>query len=199
MTTPDLGTHALIQARTYDFYAFIRERGAEIDEHVLSCEECRKRMRGWSSHLPRHFARVVVHLPEPLTRLGNVEQLHHLRAGQCLPCGCEVMDTTWTREQAREAFYRAFAQAMEMPYEDAVLMSELTRLRDLPFSTVQLRRLRDAFWIPDGSSGSAENRDREEGDRVPQLPDTIGAFITSIAKMHTGMSYSECSDHWSPC
>lgn len=198
MPTQDDETHALIQARTYDFSAFIDKHCQKIDEHILSCEECRKRMRGWSARLPMLFDRVVVRLPESLRHLSNIEQLGHLKAGQCLPCGCEVLDTAWTREQAREAFYRAFARTMEVPYDDAMTLSELTRLRDLPLSVVQLRRLRDAFWLPDGSLGTEEERDREEGDRIPQLPDTIGAFVTRIAGMHTGMSYSECPDHWSP-
>lgn len=97
--------HALIQARVYDFLGFIQTHGSEIDEHILSCESCCKRMRGWSVHLPRHFARVVVELPEPWRNVDHLEQLRQLKRGQCLPCGCEVLDTTWTREEAREAFF----------------------------------------------------------------------------------------------
>ncbi len=190
--------HALIQARTYDFLGFIQARGSEIDGHILSCETCCQRMRGWAVHLPRHFARVVVELPERWKNAGHTERLRQLKKGQCLPCGCEVLDTTWSREEARETFFRVFARVMNMPYDDAVLLSELTRFQDLPLGVVQLRRLRDAFWIPDGSLTSEDGRDREEGERVPQLPDTVGAFISRIVQMHTGMSYSECSDHWSP-
>jgi len=141
---------------------------------------------------------MVVNLPEPQSYHERMTQLEHLQGGQCLQCGCLVLDTAWTRDQARETFYRAFARIMEMSYEDAINLSELTRLLDLPLEVASLRQLRNAFWIPDGSLSTPEGRDLEEGDLVSQLPETIGQFISKLTSLHSGMSYVECSGHWTP-
>jgi hypothetical protein len=194
--SPDI--HTLIQQREYDFYTFIREHLEEIDNHVEICNECRERMVGWSSHLPKLRERATVQFPEAKNHQERMGQMRQLTRGQCLPCGCEVTDTAWTLERANAEFYRAFAKILGVEEDKVRRVPDTTLLRDLPLSTESLRRLRDTFWIPSGSSNSAKIRDVEEGDEVSQLPETIGDFIEKLLSLHFGVSYVECSEHWSP-
>ncbi len=197
---PDVsGIHALIQERKYDFYSFIRDHRNQIDDHVESCETCRDHMVGWSSHLPKLRARVTVHFPELADHHSDrMKQMERLARGQCLPCGCEVTHTAWTENQASAAFYKALADVLAVSEDQAENIPKGTRLQELPLSIKSLRRLRDKFWIPDGSSVSEEIRDAEEGDKVLQLPETIADFTSQILKLHSGMSYMECTEHWVP-
>ena len=193
-----INIHVLIQERHYDFYGFIREHGEEIDNHVEVCEECHHRMIGWTSSLPKLRARMTVQFPSATSDGGRLTQMRQLKPGQCLPCGCEVLDVAWTLEQARAKFYKALAEIMQVSENDARKVPDEFRLQDLPLGTKSLRRLRDKFWFPDMSSGSEEIRDAEEGDKVLQLPETVGDFITNILTLHSGMSYKDCSEHWDP-
>ena len=190
--------HILIQQRSYDFLAFIRECMEQIDNHIEVCEECRERMIWWTSHLPKLRARMTVQFPKPTSYSERLDQMKQLKRGQCLPCGCQVTDIAWTREQASAEFYNALAQVLEVSEAEAKNIPDKVRLQELPLSTKSLRRLRDKFWMPDGSYGSEELRDSEEGDKVRQLPETISHFIKEILSLHSGMSYAECSDHWCP-
>jgi|GEM_PF-6037208 len=192
---PDI--HSLIQQRQFDFYGFIKEYGEQIDNHVEICEQCHRRMIGWTEHLPKLRARMTVEVPDDW-QSNYYAQLQKLSPGQCLPCGCEVIEVAWTREQARTEFYKALAEVMEMPEDKAKKIHGRSKLQELPLSTKALRRLRDKFWIPDGSSGSEQIRDSEEGHRVLQLPETIEDFLATILRLHSGMSYRECSMHWCP-
>ena len=194
----DSEIHTLIQAREFDFYGFIGEHREEIDDHVAHCHECREKMIGWSSHLPKLRARVTVAFPAPKSRHERIEQMQQLKRGQCLPCGCEVTDAPWTEEEARTAFNQTLARIMGVAENKMRRVPATTRLQDLPLCTKSLRRLRDAFWIPDGSSGSEKIRDAEEGDNVPDLPETVGDFVQAILSLHAGMSYTVCGEHWSP-
>ncbi len=190
--------HALIQQRKYDFYGFIRDHRDAIDDHVLVCGICHNRMIGWSSHLPKLRVRATVNLPEVRGDAAHSLQLRQLKRGQCLPCGCEVTSTPWTKEEARAALYEALAVALKVSVGQAQKIPEGTGMRELPLATTPLRRLRDKFWIPDGSSGNPDVRDREEGDMVRQLPETIADFIKTILKIHAGTGWMVCTEHWSP-
>ncbi len=195
--------HTLIQERDFDFYGFIQEHTAEIDDHVEACEVCHKRMIGWTMHLPKLRARMTVDFPA-LAEYGSHhewwKQLQQLKPGQCLPCGCEVTAAPWTHEEASAAFYKALAEIMDVPEDKVVRMPEATRPEDLPLTRKSLRQLRDRFWLPDGSYGSAKLREIEEeqNDEVRQLPETVGDFIKKILGVHSGISFTECSEHWSP-
>ncbi len=197
-TTNAADIHQLIQQDGCDIYSLIRKRTDEVDKHVLVCEACHKKVIGCTSELPKLRARMTVQFPDTPSLGQRVEQMKHLKAGQCLPCGCEVTRTAWTREEANGKFYVAFAAMLGISESQSRLISLETRFADLPVSIKQLRRLRDTFWFPDGSSGSPDARDAEEGDEVRQLPETVGDFITELLKIHSGYSYSECSDHWCP-
>lgn len=190
--------HVLIQDRRYGFPDFIHEHGKQIDEHVEHCESCREKMVGWTSWLPMLRARMTVQLPKPTGYGERLKQLQQLQRGQCLPCGCEVTAVPWTQEQARAKFCKALSEVMQVSLDDAGKIPDSVRLLDLPLTTKSLRRLRDRFWLPDGSCGSEEVRDEEEGDTVRQLPETIGHFVDTILRINSGISYRECSEHWCP-
>lgn len=193
--------HVLIQGRDYDFYGFISDHRDAIEEHIAMCSSCEERFFGWACHLPKFRARKTV-IPEGWdanqSYRSRVQALEKLGRGECLPCGCQVTDVPWTREQTAEKLYRKLAEVMEITEEEAKRVPETIRCLDLPLSAKQLRRLRDEFWLPDGSLGSEEGRDAEEGETVRQLPATVGEFIDQIKRMHCGISYTECSEHWNP-
>ncbi len=125
----------------------------------------------------------------------NITQLEQLKRGESLPCGCKVMDTAWTREEARIKTYKRLAEVLNVSEVQAAKIPEGILLRELPLSTKSLRRLRDKFWFPDGSLGSEEGRDAEEGETVLGLPKTIGDFITKLLEIHSGISYYACASH----
>lgn len=187
--------HQLIQQRKHDLYAFIREHTERIDNHVEVCKTCHERMIGWTRHLPKLRKRMTVELPEATGDSQRLKQLEQLTRGQSLPCGCEVTGVSWTQEQASAEFYRAFAGILEISEDDAKKIFYTIRLYNLPLEIKLLRRLRDKFWLPDGSYLSADLRDAQEGDKVLQLPETVGDFINSILSLHSGTSYNECSEH----
>ncbi len=195
--------HALIQERTYDFYGFIQKYMGEIDDHVALCEACHKKMIGWTMHLPKLRVRMTVDFP-PLAEFGSHsewwEQMQQLKPGQCLPCGCEVTAVPWTHEEVSAAFYKALAEIIGVPEDKVARMPETTRPEDLPLTRTSLRQLRDKFWLPDGSYGSEKLREIEEeqNDEVRQLPETVGDFINKILRAHSGVSFRECPEHWSP-
>jgi hypothetical protein len=197
-TPPKLDPHTIIQSRDWN-YDDLRYYTTAIDEHVSQCPDCENILKrsGGAVLLPRLRAKITVPFPEPKgwEYMGQLEQL---KPGQCLPCGCIVLDVKWSREQAVEAFYKALAKIMQVSEEHSRRIEEQTKLLDLPLTTKSLRRLRDQFWLPDGSLGSAKGRDEEEGEVVRQLPETVGEFINQILKVHFGMSWIECTDHWSP-
>jgi hypothetical protein len=127
-----------------------------------------------------------------------MEQMRRLKPGQCLPCGCEVIDIAWTQSQASDMFYKALAGILQVSEDEAKKIQPWIKLLDLPMDTRSLRRLRDKFWFPDGAHISEEMRDLEEGDKVRQLPETVGQFIEEILSLHSGLSYRECNAHWCP-
>ena len=180
--------HVLLPCTTADKYGLIQKYRDLVDEHVLQCAVCREAVMAFTQDLPKLRARMTVH-GKPLEKLER---------GQCLPCGCVVLDASWTLAQARDEFYKALAAIMGVPEDKVVRMSDATRIVDLPLDTTSLRRLRDTFWIPDGSYGSAELRDKEEGGTVLQLPKTIGEFVNQIRSVHSGTSIAECRDCWTP-
>lgn len=194
--------HALIQERKFDMLGLIRQYADEIDLHVETCSECHRRVVSYTQHLPRLFARMVVQLPEPAYgpsyRHDLGAQLRSLERGQCLPCGCVVTDTPWTREEAAAKFYVVLAEILQLSLDHATRIHQQVQLIDLPLAPESLRRLRDAFWLPSGSMGDKEARDAEEGENVLQLPDTVADMITKILELHSSMVWVDCSEHWSP-
>ena len=196
---PDiLDIHILIQQRDFDLRSFINEHTGQIDDHVEVCEECHERVIGFTANLPKLRRRMTVQFPESSSLGERLEQLRQLSCGQCLPCGCEVIDAAWTRELASIKFCKALAEIMEVSEDDAKKIPHVTRLLELLPNMKSLRCLRDKFWIPDGSFASEEHRDAEEGAKVLQLPETIGEFIDDILNLHSGISYIECYEHWCP-
>ena len=143
---------------------------------------------------------MTVQFPAPKNYHDRWEQLQQLKPGQCLSCGCEVTAVPWTREEASAEFYKTLTEIMRVPVDKVARMSEATRPEDLPLSRKSLRQLRDKFWLPDGSYGSEKLREIEEeqNDEVRQLPETVGDFINKILSLHSGISFRECSEHWSP-
>ncbi|MDO8495279.1 MAG: hypothetical protein Q7S32_01980 [bacterium] len=198
-TPPQLDPHSLIQGGDWG-HDDLRAYTTAIEEHVMQCSDCENRMKRSSGAvlLPKLRAKITVQFPVPKSHHEHITQLQQLKPGQCLSCGCMVLDIKWTRQQAAEAFYKALAEVMQVTEDIATRVEGPTKLLDLPLVTKSLRRLRDKFWLPDGSLGSAEGRDAEEGDKVRQLPETIGEFINQILSLHSGMSYTECSEHWTP-
>lgn len=174
----------------------------EIDSHVEGCSECHARVMSYTQYLPRLFARMVVRLPEPTHgpayRHDLWNQLRSLERGQCLPCGCVVTRTPWTREEAAAKFYIALAEILQLPLDQATKIHQQAHLSDLPLSSESLRRLRDTFWLPSGSLADKESRDAEEGENVLQLPATVADMITQILELHSSVAWSDCSEHWSP-
>ncbi len=198
-TPPKLDPHAFIQSGGWN-YDDLRNYNTAIDEHVAKCPDCENRLKRSAGAvlLPKLRTKITVQFPEPQSHQERIEQLEKLKPGQCLPCGCMVEDVKWTKAQAAEAFYKVLAEIMQVSEEQSRRIEEQIRLLDLPLEIKSLRRLRDKFWLPDGSLGSAEGRDAEEDDKVRQLPETVGDFIANILRLHSGMSYTECSDHWTP-
>ncbi len=198
-TPPKLDPHALIQSRDW-CHDDLRWYTKSIDEHVVQCSDCEKRMTRSSGAvlLPQLRAKLTVQFPEPKSYHERMTQLQQLGPGQCLSCGCMVLDIKWTRKQAEDAFCKALAEIMQVTENDTRRLQDDVKLLDLPLSTKSLRRLRDKFWLPDGSFGSEELRDKVEGDIVRQLPETVGQFLNQVLNVHCGMSYSECSTHWCP-
>ena len=193
--------HALIQQRHYDFYTFIRERTEQIDGHVEVCEQCHERMFGWTSHLPKLRARMTVQFEKPSNYGERMEQMQQLRRGQCLPCGCEVTDVAWTRDYARTKFYRALSEVLEIAEDDAKKIQEGIKLELLPLNTQSLRRLWGKFWVAcdvDLDMSSGEVKYQVPDEKLPKIPPTIREFIDDLVKHHSGVSYSECSEHWCP-
>ncbi len=187
--------HALIQDRDRDYYSLIRDHTEEIENHIEVCEACHDRMIIWASKLPRLLSRVTVQLPAPSSYHEWREQLDTLARGQCLPCGCQVWDVAWTREEASLAFIKGLAEVLGVSEEQANKIPTETKMTDLPLDIKSLRRLRDKFWIPDGSYGSSELRDAEEGEKVKQLPETVGSFVAEILRIHCGISWRSCCEH----
>ncbi len=198
-TPPNLDPHALIQSEDW-CHDDLRHYTAAIDDHVAQCTDCENRLKKSSGAtlLPKLRAKITVKFPEPRNSQERMEQLQQLDRGQCLPCGCMVQDVGWTRQQAAAAFYKALAEIMQVPEGQISKVGGSIKLLDLPLTTKSLRRLRDKFWLPDGSLGSEEGRDKEEGETVRQLPATVGDFIARILSIHSGMFYTECSEHWAP-
>ncbi len=196
---PQLDPHVLIQSKDW-CHDDLRNYTTALDDHVAQCSACESRMKRSSGALllPRLRSKITVQFPEPKNYEERMKQLEQLKPGQCLPCGCMVQDVKWTKQQAVDAFYKVLAGIMQVSEEDARKVPEWEKLLALPLETKALRRLRDKFWLPDGSLGSAEGRDAEEGEKVRHLPETVGEFITKILKMHVGMSWTECGEHWCP-
>ena len=187
--------HTLIRERVCDFYGFIQEHRDKIDDHVATCNECHEKMIGWTRYIPKLRERMTPCIPDGLRR---DEQIKQLKKGQCLPCGCEVIDTAWTKEEARNKFLKALAEVMQVCEEEVSKIPSPTRILDLRLDTKSLRRLRDKFWLPDNSCASAELRDKEESSEVVQLPETIGGFIIRLLAIHSGTTIMQCSDCWCP-
>jgi len=198
-TAEGVDIHKLIQERDCDFHGFISKYGPEIDNHIETCLACEKRFWGWSENLPKMRKRKTVTPPDYDEKRSPKDYYHLLKAGQCLPCGCAAYSVPWNKEEATAAFYKAFTEVTGIAEESAKLLPQNTKLRRLPLDAKTLRRLRDTFWIPSGSYGSAHMRDAEEGEKVLQLPDTIADFIKDLVSMHSGYSVHECMEHDSWC
>lgn len=200
-TPPEIEPHVLIQSE-FGLFDTLREYPAAMDAHVAECPDCQKRVikSGMVRLLPRLRAKMTVPQPEDWDQRyhSRHDLLQKMQPGQCLPCGCQVTSVPWSRHQVVDTFYKALAEVLQVSEDNAKKISEETRLLELPLAIKSLRRLRDKFWFPDGSSGSEEIRDVEEGDKVRQLPETIGQFIQQILSPHSGISYIECSEHWCP-
>jgi len=155
-------------------------------------------MIGFSRHLPKLRARVTVEFPSAESEAERTNQLKQLQRGQCLPCGCEVIRPSWTLAHAAAKFYKALAEIEGKSEEYVRSLPDDLPFAEMELETKALRRLRDKFWIPDGSSRSAEQRDLEEGEKVLQMPVTIRGFIEKLQNINSGIIYVQCPDHWLP-
>ncbi len=187
--------HKLLQESKY-LYDLIAKYTAEVDDHLEDCKDCCEKVVGLAEHIPRLRKRMIVDFPDPNSYHERLNQLKQLKRGQCLPCGCEVLSPAWTRDDAITAFYKSLAEIMQTPEKEAKKITGEFKLQDLPLNIISLRRLRDKFWIPDGSHGSAEKRDLEEGNHVLQLPETINEFIDKILNIRSGVCLVACYHHW---
>ena len=131
--------------------------------------------------------------------MDHVDELRKLKKGERLPCGCEVLDTPWTREYAKTKVYGALAERLSKDSQD---IPEETTFASLGLTQKQLRELWGDFFV---ACDVDFKRDKDgnleylcDDSKLPPIPPAIREFIDEVQNLHSGLSYKECLSHWAP-